>query len=56
VTGKLQIAKDLALPIGAVTQTIAILGVRGSGKTNTGVVFAEELLDAKQQVVIIDPV
>jgi hypothetical protein len=26
---ELQIAKDLALPIGAVTQTIAILGVRG---------------------------
>jgi hypothetical protein len=53
---KLQIAKDLSLPIGAVTQTIAILGVRGSGKTNTGVVLAEQLLTAKQQVVILDPV
>lgn len=53
---QLQIAKDLALPIGTVTQTIAILGVRGSGKTNTGVVLAEQLLTAKQQVLILDPV
>src|SRR5437879_4784738 len=53
---KLQIANNLSLPVDAVTQTFAILGIRGSGKTNTGVVLAEELLKAKQQVVIIDPV
>ncbi len=38
-----------------VTQTIAILGNRGSGKTNTGVVLVEELMEAGNQVVIIDP-
>jgi hypothetical protein len=53
---KLQIAAGFSLPFDAVTQTFAILGIRGSGKTNTGVVLAEELLRAKQQVVIIDPV
>jgi hypothetical protein len=34
---------------------IAVLGIRNSGKTNTCVVLTEELLDAGQQVVIIDP-
>jgi hypothetical protein len=53
---KLRIADDFTLPAEAVTQTFAILGIRGSGKTNTGVVLAEELLTAGQQVVIIDPV
>lgn len=53
---KLQIARNFTLPAEAVTQTFAILGIRGSGKTNTGVVMTEELLAAKQQVVIIDPV
>lgn len=53
---KLRIANNFTLPAEAVTQTFAILGIRGSGKTNTGVVLAEELLEAKQQVVIIDPV
>jgi hypothetical protein len=53
---KLRIADNFALPAEAVTQTFAILGIRGSGKTNTGVVIAEELLAAGQQVVIIDPV
>lgn len=52
----LKIADNLSLPKEAVSQTLAILGIRGSGKTNTGVVFAEELLKAEQQVVIIDPV
>jgi DNA-binding MarR family transcriptional regulator len=52
----LHIAPNLALPLDAVTQTFAILGVRGSGKTNTAVVFVEELLAQKQQAVILDPV
>jgi len=37
---KLHIADKLALPAEAVAQTFAILGIRGSGKTNTGVVLA----------------
>lgn len=53
---KLHIAINFTLPAEAVTQTFAILGIRGSGKTNTGVVMTEELLHAKQQVVVIDPV
>jgi hypothetical protein len=37
------------------TLTSAILGIRGSGKTNTAVVFTEELLEQNQQIIIIDP-
>jgi len=53
---KLQISPTFTLPLDTVTQTFAILGIRGSGKTTTAVVLAEELLRAKQQVVILDPV
>jgi hypothetical protein len=52
---KIRIAPDLPLPLDVVTTTIAVLGIRNSGKTNTCVVLTEELLDAGQQVVIIDP-
>jgi uncharacterized protein len=52
---KLRISPDLALPLDVVTTTIAVLGIRNSGKTNTCVVLTEELFDAGQQVVIIDP-
>lgn len=51
----LQIAPDFVLPLDAVSQTFGILGIRGSGKTNTSVVMTEEMLQAGQQVVIIDP-
>src|SRR5438132_10537315 len=44
------------LPADAVTQAIACLGRRGSGKTNTAVVMVEELLKAKNVIVWIDPV
>lgn len=47
--------KTLELPIDAVTETFAILGIRGSGKTNTAGVIAEELLANGQQVVVVDP-
>lgn len=53
---KLQLAKNLAMPADAVTRTFAILCIRGSGKTNTGVVLTEELLKAQQQVIVLDPV
>ncbi len=52
---KLRISADLSLPLDVVTTTIAVLGIRNSGKTNTCVVLTEELFDAGQQVVIIDP-
>jgi hypothetical protein len=52
----LHLAKDLSLPLDAVTQTFAIFGKRGSGKTNGATVLVEELLTAHQPVVILDPV
>ena len=52
---RLTLAPGVALPIEAVTQTFAILGKRGSGKTTTATVFVEELLHAGQQVVLVDP-
>lgn len=37
------------------TITTAILGIRGSGKTNTGTVIVEDLLEHQRQVVVTDP-
>lgn len=51
----LHIAPGLALPIDAVTQTMAIIARRGAGKTHTAVVLAEEMLKAHLQVVVLDP-
>lgn len=53
---KLHLSEGLAIPPAAVTQTFAILGVRGSGKSNTAVVLAEEMFGAKLPFVVIDPV
>ncbi|MEW5876067.1 MAG: helicase HerA-like domain-containing protein, partial [Candidatus Zixiibacteriota bacterium] len=44
-----------ALPLDAVTTTIGVLGIRGSGKTHTASVITEELLGAGLQVIILDP-
>jgi hypothetical protein len=52
---KLKLSENLTLPADAVTQTFAILAKRGAGKTYTASVLAEELLKAKQQVLIVDP-
>lgn len=52
---ELKIGKGLTLPADAATETFAVLGRRGSGKTYTASVLAEELLEAGQQVVILDP-
>jgi hypothetical protein len=54
-TRTLAISPDLELPLEAVTETLAILAKRGAGKTYTGSVFVEELLEARLQVVVIDP-
>ena len=53
---KLHLAEELTLPAEAVTQTFAILGVRGSGKSNTAVLMAEEMFRTKLPFVVIDPV
>jgi len=51
----LGIADDFPLPLAAVTETFAILGRRGSGKTTTAAVLVEEMLAVGAQVVVIDP-
>lgn len=50
-----RISDDLDLPIEAVVETFAVLGRRGSGKTSTAVVMAEEMIGAGMPVVVIDP-
>lgn len=52
----LKISKEISLPIDAVTQTMAELGRKGSGKTYLASMIAEQMLDAKAQVIVIDPV
>lgn len=49
------LAPDLSVPLDIVTETLSVLGRRGSGKTSTATVLAEEFISAGQQVVIIDP-
>jgi uncharacterized protein len=53
---KLRVGADLALPDDAITQTFVIFGKRGSGKSNTGVVLAEEMHRAGGQIIVLDPV
>lgn len=55
-TDQLEISADLALPLEAVTETIAILAKRGKGKTNTAVVLVEELFAVGLPAVVVDPV
>lgn len=52
---KLTIARDLVVPVDAVTETFGIVGIRGSGKSTTAKVLVEELTKAGQQCVVIDP-
>jgi hypothetical protein len=49
-----RIAKDLALPLDVVTKTVAILAMRGMGKSYAASVMAEQMLKAGAQVVIVD--
>lgn len=51
----IQLGPGLAVPIDVVTQTVAVLGIRGSGKTYTAAVMVEGALAAGQQVAVIDP-
>ena len=52
----LRISDDLSLPLEAVTETFAIFGKRGKGKTNAAVVLVEELFRAGLPVVVLDPI
>jgi hypothetical protein len=52
----LKISETLTLPLDFVAMTAVILARKGSGKTYTSAVLTEEMLEASQQVVIVDPV
>lgn len=52
---KLHISPTLSLPLDFVTSTQVILAQKGKGKSYTASVEAEELLEAKQQIVVVDP-
>ncbi len=52
----LHIGEHFTLPADAVTQTFAIFGKRGSGKSNAATVMAEEMFRAGLQFVVLDPV
>ena len=51
----LKISSTLSLPLQAVTETFAILAIKGRGKSNTAAVLAEEMLKAGQQIIVVDP-
>lgn len=53
---ELRISKEISFPIDAVTQTLAAIGRKGSGKTYLATMIAEQMIDARAQVVVIDPV
>lgn len=52
----LKLAKELDLPITAITQTFAMLGKRGGGKTYAATKLAELMLEAGAQILALDPV
>jgi uncharacterized protein len=55
-TRVIHLAKDLAIPLEAVSRTFGILAVRGAGKSNTAAVMAEEMFAAGLPFVVVDPV
>jgi hypothetical protein len=52
----LKISDNLTLPIAAVTQKLAFLGRTGSGKSYAATKLCELMLQAKAQVIALDPV
>jgi uncharacterized protein len=51
----LKISKDISLPTDACTQTIAIVARKRVGKTYTASVIAEEMIEHKIPIVVLDP-
>jgi hypothetical protein len=51
----LHLGHGLTLPIEAATQTFLVVGKRGSGKSNTAAVLAEQFFHAGVPFVVVDP-
>jgi uncharacterized protein len=51
----LRLSPELALPADFITQTAAILAIRGAGKSNLAAVLAEQMFAANLPFVVIDP-
>jgi DNA helicase HerA-like ATPase len=51
----LHVSEFLALPLSSVTETFAVLGQRGTGKTTAATVMVEEMASAGARSVVIDP-
>ena len=52
----LKIARGFTLPPQAVTQTFAIMAMRGAGKTTTSGVMVEEMVKAGLPTCVVDPI
>ncbi len=52
----IKLAKDLEMPIAAVTQTFAFLGKRGGGKTYAASKLGEQMLGIGAQIIVLDVV
>lgn len=52
---RMKLAAKFSVP-DLTTETIGIIGKRGSGKSHTGTLVVEELLDLDSQVIVIDPI
>lgn len=52
---ELRLSETLSIPLNVVTLTTAVLGIRGTGKTNTAGVLVEEALKHGQRSIIVDP-
>jgi hypothetical protein len=51
----IQISPDVSFPLSFVTNTTAVLARRGAGKSYTASVIAEQVMEAEQPVIILDP-
>lgn len=55
MTDELRISDDLALPLSAVTEPLAIVARRGRGKTYAGLKMKEQMQKAGQQTCTVEP-
>ncbi len=55
-TKELKVSSEVSFPLDVVTQTLAAVGRKGSGKTYLATMLAEQMLDAEAQVIVLDPV